>query len=168
MASHSNAFPWSSLGSPEYQADWCTANMISGLEVWVKESMWCSGISLITFDWLLFAWRLCPTSLSMVSMRILSNDILEFWKGGFRTRQAFNAHNDITREGQRHDLTRNQRRRHWNLHKRIPGYQERGATGHNRTIFMLMDVDSNIVRWVAFVFGVQKITVILSCQLNGH
>ncbi len=69
----------------------------------------------------------------------LSNYILELWKGGFRTRQAFNTYRDRTREQRRgmcmaraHDITKNQRRRHGNLQKRIPWNHERGATGHNR------------------------------------
>ncbi len=57
---------------------------------------------------------------------------------GLELRQAFNAHRDKRREGQRgmcmaraHDVTKNQNRRHGNLLKRIPGNHERGATGHN-------------------------------------
>ncbi len=57
---------------------------------------------------------------------------------GLELDKAFDAHRDKTREGQRgtcmaraHDVTENQRRRHRNLQKRIPGNHERGATGHN-------------------------------------
>ncbi len=33
-----------------------------------------------------------------------------------------------------HDVTKNQRRRHRNLQKRVPGNHERGATGHNSNV----------------------------------
>ncbi len=70
---------------------------------------------------------------------VLSNGILEYYyKVGLELDKAFNTHKDKTREGQRstcmthaHDVTKNQRRRHWNLQKRIPINHERGTTGHN-------------------------------------
>ncbi len=39
-----------------------------------------------------------------------------------------------------HDVTKNQRRRHRNLQKRIPGNHERGATGHNRQYYIPLEL----------------------------
>ncbi len=83
---------------------------------------------------------------------VLSNGILESWKGGFRTRQGFNSHKDKTRESQRgmfmahaHDITKNQTRRYGSLQKRIPGNHERGAIGHNNAHSIKQSFANNIL-----------------------
>ncbi len=62
-------------------------------------------------------------------------------KVGLELDKAFNTHEDKTRERQGsmymahvHDSTKNTRRRHRNLHKKIPGNPVRGATGHNASL----------------------------------
>ncbi len=65
-------------------------------------------------------------------------------KVGLELDKVINAHRDTRREGQRgtcmaraHDLTKNQRRRHGNLQKRISGHHERGAAENNSAVLPL-------------------------------